>query len=397
MREKTNMSSFIYLDHNATTPCDPSVVAAMLPWFNLYFANPGSTLSVDGRRANATIEMARENVANLIGADGRDIIFCGSATESINLALFGVARASTGSRRKIITSMVEHKAVLECCKQLSQEGFEIVMLPVDAEGLLDVEVLNGVLDERTLLVSIQAANNETGVIQDIPLLSQATHNVGALFHSDASQYAGKLPLDVDTWDVDLLSFSGHKLYGPKGVGALYLKGGAPAWRLKPLIFGGGQERGLRSGTANVPAIVGFGVACSLASQHLKTEPQKLASLRDKLDALLVAGGRGVAVNGRSSPRLPGSTSIRFMGVDSETLIMRCPRFALSNGAACSSGVPEPSHVLLAMGLTKDEAWSTVRIGLGRSNLTSDVHEIAEVLLHEYDELSAAVVSNHNAP
>ena len=368
----------VYLDNQATTPCDPRVVAAMLPWFTERFGNPHSAEHAMGRQAEQAVEAARAQVAALIGADPREIVLTSGATESNNIAIKGAARFhaarfnTSSERRRIVTVATEHKCVLESVADLAAEGFEPVVLPVGADGLLDPAVLAEALRVPTLLVSVMAVNNETGVVQDLPTLAAITREAGALFHTDAAQAAGKIPLNVA--GIDLLSLSGHKLYGPKGVGALYVRR-RPRVRLAPLFSGGGQERGLRAGTLPTPLVVGFGEACRLAALEMVAEAARLTLLRDRL----LAGLRvPVTINGSFARRVPGNLNLTlpYPALD---ILRSQPDLCVSTGSACSSAAIEPSYVLRAMGLAPEQAARTLRVGLGRFTSAADVDFAAAAL------------------
>ena len=362
----------VYLDNQATTPCDPRVLQAMLPWFTERFGNPHSSEHAMGNDAAQAVEAARAQVAALIGADAREIVLTSGATESNNIAIKGAARhaASMGDpRRRVVTVATEHKCVLESVADLAREGFEPVVLPVRPDGLLDPAVLAEALAVPTLLVSVMAVNNETGVIQDLPGIAQAARAAGALFHTDAAQGAGKIPIDVAVDGIDLLSLSGHKLYGPKGVGALYVRR-RPRVRLAPLFSGGGQERGLRSGTLPTPLVVGLGEACRIAGEEMAEEAVRIAALRDRLLADL-RGRVAVRVNGDWERRIPGNLNLTFPA-PAAALMRAVPELCVSTGSACSSAEIEPSTVLRAMGLPDAEAARTLRLGLGRFTSAADV-------------------------
>jgi cysteine desulfurase len=362
----------VYLDNQATTRCDPRVVEAMLPWFSEHYGNPHSIEHVMGTEAEAAVEDARAQVAALIGADAKELVFTSGATESNNIAIKGAARfAGSTERRRVVTLATEHKCVLESVADLAAEGFEPVFLPVQPDGLLDPNVLREALQTPTLLVSIMAVNNETGVIQDIPALAAIAKQAGALFHTDIAQATGKIPLDLVSWKVDLASVSGHKVYGPKGVGALYVRR-RPRVRLSPLFSGGGQERGLRSGTLPAPLIVGFGEACRLAQAEMNEECRRLAALRDRLLQGLREAIPDVQVNGNMAARIPGNLNVTFPGTTAAELMERVPDLCVSTGSACSSAAIEPSYVLRALGLSDDAAARTLRIGVGRFTSPADV-------------------------
>ncbi len=372
----------IYLDNQATTPCDPRVVAAMLPYFSEAFGNPHSVEHALGREAAAAVARARAEVAALIGATPREIVFTSGATESNNLAIKGAARFAArmeNPRRRLITLATEHKCVLQATADLAEEGFEPVFLPVRPDGRLDPEALRMALATPTLLVSVMAANNETGVLQDITALAALAHQAGALFHTDAAQAVGKIPIDVTAQGIDLLSISGHKLYGPKGVGALYVRH-RPRVRLAPLISGGGQERGLRSGTLPAPLIVGFGAACRLAGAEMAAEAERLAGLRERLLARLGDAIPGISVNGSREHRLAGNLNLAFPAARAETLLADLPDLCLSTGSACSSAAVEPSYVLGAMGVPAEVAARSLRIGIGRFTSAAEIDLAAAMLI-----------------
>ncbi|MGH7081875.1 MAG: cysteine desulfurase family protein [Acetobacteraceae bacterium] len=364
----------VYLDNQATTPCDSRVVEAMLPWFTEQFGNPASIEHVLGRAAEAAVEAARESIARLINASAAEIVFTSGATESNNLAIKGFARfAATmdAPRRRIVTLATEHKCVLESVRDLAAEGFAPVVLPVDRDGLLDPGVLEEALAEPALLVSVMAVNNETGVIQDIPRLAAIAHQHGARFHCDAAQAAGKIPVDVRAWDVDLMSLSGHKIYGPKGIGALYVRR-RPRIRLAPLFSGGGQERGLRSGTLAAALIVGFGEAARLAVLEAEAERPRIASLREQLERRLSEAIPGLVLNGSARARIGGNLNLTFPRARAAELMAAAPDLCVSTGSACSAASIEPSYVLRAMGLSEEAAASSLRIGIGRFTSAADI-------------------------
>ncbi len=370
----------VYLDNQATTPCDPRVVQAMLPFFTERFGNPHSVEHAMGLDAEEAVEAARAQVAALIGADPREIIFTSGATESNNIAIKGAARFAASQdnpRRRVITVATEHKCVLESVNDLAAEGFEPVVLPVRPDGLLDPAVLEAALATPTLLVSVMAANNETGVLQDLPAIAAAAHAAGALVHTDAAQAAGKIPLDVSV-GLDLVSISAHKIYGPKGVGALYVRR-RPRVRLAPLFSGGGQERGLRSGTLSAPLLVGFGEACRIAAAEMAEEAGRLLALRARLLQGLDAALPGLHVNGSMRYRLPGNLNLTLPHATAAEVMKASPALCVSTGSACSSAEIEPSYVLAAMGLSEDAAARTLRVGLGRFTSAADVDFAAKAL------------------
>ena len=358
----------VYLDNQATTRCDPRVVQAMLPYFSEDYGNPHSAEHVMGQRAEAAVEKARAQVAAAIGAEVREVIFTSGATEANNIAIRGAARfaASMGDpRRRIITVATEHKCVLESVAELAAEGFEPVFLPVRPDGLLDPDTLREALTTPTLLVSVMAVNNETGVIQDIAGLAAIAKAAGALFHSDLAQAVGKIALDLTAWNVDLASISGHKLYGPKGVGALFVRR-RPRVRLLPLFSGGGQERGLRSGTLPTPLIVGLGEACRLATGELTADAERIAALRGGLWDRLRRDIPGIRLNGSEVARIAGNLNVTFPRATASDLMQAVPDLCVSTGSACSSAEVEPSYVLRALGLSGQQASRTLRIGIGRT-------------------------------
>lgn len=373
----------VYLDNHATTPLDPRVLAAMRPWWEENYANPHSVEHVLGRAAEAAVEEARGHVAALIGADVREVIFTSGATESNNLAIKGAARFAVSqgdARRRVITVATEHKCVLESVRDLAAEGFEPVVLPVGPDGLLVPETLRAALAEPTLLVSVMAVNNEIGVVQDLPALAALAKEAGALFHTDAAQGAGRVALDVRTLPADLISLSGHKIYGPKGIGALYVRR-RPRVRLMPLFSGGGQERGLRSGTLPAPLLVGLGEAARLAAAERQLDEGRIAGLRDRLWAGLQAEVPGVARNAARAPRVAGNLSLAFPGGATAQAIMAAAADVLcvSTGSACSSAEVEPSYVLRAIGVPDAAARSCLRIGIGRFTSPADVDLAAAAL------------------
>lgn len=364
----------VYLDNQATTRCDPRVIVVMLPFFTERYGNPHSVEHAMGKDAEAAVETARAQVAALVGADSKEIVFTSGATESNNIAIKGAARFAAGmgnARRRIVTVATEHKCVLESVQDLAGEGFEPVFLPVGRDGLLDPEALRDALATPTLLVSIMAVNNEIGVIQDIPTLAAIAKDAGALFHTDIAQAAGKIPLDLDGWRVDLASISGHKLYGPKGVGALFVRR-RPRVRLAPLFSGGGQERGLRSGTLPAPLIIGLGEACRLAQSEMTEEATRIAALRARLLERLRAALPGLRVNASMDARIAGNLNLTFPAVTAAELMARVPDLCVSTGSACSSAEIEPSYVLRALGLSDAEAARSLRIGIGRFTSAADI-------------------------
>jgi cysteine desulfurase len=373
----------IYLDNQATTRLDPRVLEAMLPYFTEHYGNPHSESHSYGRIAARAVEQARQQVAALIGAEAREIIFTSGATEANNLALKGAAHFARAHpqgapREHVVTLVTEHKCVLESCRQLEREGFRVTYLPVAADGLVSLAALEAALTPQTLLVSVMAAHNEIGVIQPLAEIGALCRRRGVLFHTDAAQAFGKIPLDVAAMQIDLMSISGHKIYGPKGIGALYVRR-RPRVRLLPLFDGGGQERGLRSGTLPVPLCVGLGRAAVLAGAEMEAEAARLRRLRERLWHSLVRAVPGVRLNGDAERRLPGSLNLSFPGVPAHKLIEACPSLAISTGSACTSAAVEPSYVLRALGLPEALANASIRIGLGRFTTEAEVDFAADAL------------------
>ncbi len=371
------MNARTYLDHAATTPTDPQVVEAMLPFFTEGFGNP-SSLNEEGRTAKAAVEEARAKVAALLEADPEEIVFTAGGTESDNHALCGVAYAREKKGRRIVTTAVEHHAVLETARFLGTRGFEAAVLPVDADGLVDPEEVRRAVTPGTILVSVMYANNEVGTIQPIEEIGRITREAGILLHTDAVQAAGHLPIDVKALGVDLLSLSGHKLYGPKGVGALYVRKGT---RPASLLRGGGQESGRRAGTHNVPGIVGLGVAADIAADRMAGEALRLAPLRDRLIKGIMERIDNVRLNGHPARRLPNNVSVCVTGAEGEAMLLYLDMegFAVSSGSACTSGSLEPSHVLLAMGIPAEIAHGSLRMTLGRATTGGDIDRFLDAL------------------
>ena len=368
----------IYLDYQATTPTDPRVLEAMLPWFTQKFGNPGSVTHAYGREAAEAVETARTQVAALIDAEPREIVFTSGATESNNLALKGALRFGRDGRNGLVTLPTEHKCVLESARALEREGFRVTILPVGGDGLFELSALDRAIDDRTALVSVMAAHNEIGVIQPIAEIGALCRARGVLFHSDAAQAVGKMAIDVNAVGIDLLSVSGHKIYGPKGIGALYVRR-RPRARLVPLIDGGGQERGLRSGTLPTPLCVGLGAAAALAQQEMAEEATRLTIWRQRLLAGLKTRVPELRLNGDALRRLPGNLNLCFPGVSALDLMAACPGLALSTGSACTAAEIEPSYVLRALGLSDDLAQASIRIGLGRFTREAEIPEVIEAL------------------
>ena len=363
----------IYLDNHATTPVDPRVLAAMLPYFTEQFGNASSKNHAFGWEAEAAVDSAREQVAKLIGAgSAREIVFTSGATESDNLAIKGVAQAYRERGNHIVTCATEHKAVLDSCKALEKQGFKVTYLRVQTNGLLDLQRLEESLTDETILVSIMAANNEIGTIQPVEEIGRLTRKKGVLFHTDATQAVGKIPINVDKMAIDLLSLTAHKIYGPKGVGALYVRGEKPRVKVMPMLDGGGHERGMRSGTLNVPGIVGLGIACELGQKEMGGEAERLMGLRERLRTGLVQQLEDVYINGDPGRRLPGNLNMSFAYIDGESLMMGLKEIAVSTGSACTSASLEPSHVLKALGLDDSLAHASIRFGVGRFNSAEEI-------------------------
>ncbi len=365
----------IYLDNHATTPLDPRVLDEMLPYFKEKFGNAASRSHQFGWEAEAAVEKAREQVAKVIGATAKEIVFTSGATESDNLAIKGVAETHRGKGDHVVTCATEHKAVLDSSKHLEKEGYRVTYLPVGRDGLIDLEDLKRALDDKTIMVSIMFANNEIGVLQPIAEIGGICREHGILFHTDAVQAVGKVPVDVNQQNIDLASISGHKIHGPKGVGALYVRRKSPRVELAAMIDGGGHERGMRSGTLNVPGIVGLGKACELCREVLAAEAARLRALRDRLKDKIFAGLDEVYVNGSMEQRLPGNLNLSFANVDAEPLLMGINDVAVSTGSACSSAAIEPSHVLKALG-AGDLTNGSIRFGIGRFNTQAEIDYVA---------------------
>lgn len=385
----------IYMDYHATTPVDPRVLEAMIPYFGELFGNPSSRNHPFGWQAAEAVEEARKKVATLIGAKPQEIIFTSGATESDNLAIKGVAQMFRERGGHVITSAIEHKAVLDSCKWLEKQGFQVTYLPVDRFGLMDPQDVQRALTSRTILISIMLANNEIGTIEPVEEVGQIAHNKGVLFHTDAAQAVGKVPIDIVKMHIDLLSLTAHKMYGPKGIGALYVRGEDPHLRLAPLLDGGGQEGGLRSGTLNVPGIVGLGETCRICSAEMPGESARLRRLRDRLKQGIFSELDTVYLNGHETRRLPHNLHLSFGYVEGESLLMSMSDIAVSSGAACASAAVKPSHVLEAIGLRDDLVQSSIRFGLGRFTTEEEVDYVKERVVEavrHLRELSPAYAS-----
>ena len=377
------------MDNQATTAVDPRVLEAMLPFFSVKFGNAASRNHAFGWESEAAVDHAREQIAKLIGAySPREIVFTSGATESDNLAIKGVAESYKQKGNHIVTCVTEHKAVLDSCKFLEKRGYSITYLPVDRYGLVDVDRLEKVLTDKTILISVMAANNEIGTLQPVQKIGRVAKEKGILFHTDATQAVGKIPVNVDAMGVDLLSVSAHKMYGPKGVGALYVRSVAPRVKLTPIIDGGGHERGMRSGTLNVPGIVGLGEACAIAQKEMAEEGERLIALRERLKNEIFRQLDEVFVNGHPTERLPGNMNMSFAFVEGESLLMGLKEIAVSTGSACTSASLEPSYVLRAIGVEEELAHTSIRFGLGRFNTLEEVDYTVQRVVEEVRRLRA---------
>jgi cysteine desulfurase len=370
----------IYMDNHATTPIDPRVLDTMLPYFGRIFGNAASRNHQFGWEAEQAVDLAREQIAKLIGCTAKEIIFTSGATESNNLAIKGIAEMYREKGNHIITQVTEHKAVLDTCKKLEKQGYEVTYLPVQEDGLISIEALKAAITPKTILVTIMYANNEIGVIQPIAEIGKLCHEKGILFHTDAVQAVGKIPVNVQTDNIDVLSMSAHKIYGPKGVGALYVRRRNPRVQITEQINGGGHERGMRSGTLNVPGIVGLGKACEISGAEMAEETARLIELRDYLKAKFEAALDYIHVNGNMDHHLPGNLNMSFVHVEGESLLMGINDIAVSSGSACTSATLEPSYVLKALGLGDDVAHSSIRFGLGRFNNKAEVDYVSDKVI-----------------
>ncbi|MCX7343833.1 MAG: IscS subfamily cysteine desulfurase [Proteobacteria bacterium] len=367
------MTQTIYLDYQATTPCDPRVLEKMLPFFTKIFGNPHSRNHSYGWEAEQAVEIAREQVANLINANPKEVIFTSGATESNNIAIKGAAEFYKDKKNHIITCVTEHKCVLDSCRHLEERGFKVTYLPVKSNGLIDLDLLKSSITDKTILVSIMMVNNEIGVIQPITEIGKICREHNVYFHTDAAQAAGKIDIDVEAMNIDLLSISGHKIYGPKGIGALYVRR-KPRIRLNALINGGGQERGIRSGTVPTPLCVGLGEACAIAKAEMVNENKKIKALYDRLYNGLHENLREIYVNGDQTNRIPGNLNISFAYVEGEGLMMGIKDLAVSSGSACTSASLEPSYVLRAIGVEEDLAHTSLRLGIGRFTTEAEIDQ-----------------------
>jgi len=381
----------IYLDHNATTPVDPRVVEAMLPYFTEKFGNAASD-HVYGIEAKRAVDEAREQIAAVINARPEEIIFTSGATESDNIALFGVAEKYADKGDHIITCVTEHKAVLDCCRQLEKMSKRVTYLPVDQYGLVDPDDVRRAITPQTILISIMAANNEIGTLAPLEEIGSIAKEHGVLFHTDAAQMAGHLPMDVQVMNIDVMSLSAHKVYGPKGIGVLYRRRSNPRVKLAPRIYGGGHERGIRSGTLNVPAIVGFGRALEIASREMESDAARFRSWTQQVYQFLKEGIEGVQLNGHPTRRLPNNLNISLPGIDAKLLVMNMKNVAVSTGSACTSASVEPSHVILALGFGEERAHRAIRIGVGRSNSDEQIDLVRDriaTVVHQLRMLASA--------
>jgi len=371
MESITKLRLPVYLDYQATTPMDPRVLEKMLPYFTEKFGNPHSRSHAYGWEAEEAVDIARQNVASLIHASEKEIVFTSGATESNNLALKGVAHFYGDKKKHIITVVTEHKCVLDSCRHLEQEGFEVTYLPVQKNGILDLNVLRDAIKDSTLIVSVMAVNNEIGVIQPLAEIGKICREKGVLFHTDAAQAFGKIPLDVEAMNIDLMSISAHKVYGPKGIGALYVRR-RPRVRLEPLINGGGQERGMRSGTLSTPLCVGFGEAAALAKAEMGKDSEHVRRLADKFLKAVMDEVPDVFLNGDRERRYPGNINLSFAYIEGESMIMAIKDLAVSSGSACTSASLEPSYVLRALGVNEELAHTSIRFGIGRFTTDEEI-------------------------
>jgi cysteine desulfurase len=376
----------IYLDHNATTPLDKRVLEAMMPYLTTDFGNAASRNHAFGWKAEAAVENAREQTAGLIGATAKDIVFTSGATESNNLAIKGVAEMYRDKGNHIITDLLEHKAVIDPCKRLEQAGFQVTWLKPDRFGVVSAEQVAEAITDKTILVSVMAANNEIGTLNPVAAIGALAKQRGVLFHCDATQAVGKVPIDVEAMGIDLLSLSAHKIYGPKGIGCLYVRRKGPRVRLTCQMDGGGHERGMRSGTLNVPGIVGLGAACVICRSEMAAEAMRLTGLRDRLHQTIAAGLDYVYLNGHPTQRLPNTVNLSFAYVEGEALMMKMKDVAVSSGSACTSASLEPSYVLRAIGVSDDLAHSSIRFGVGRFTTEQEVDYAAAAVVRGVKEL-----------
>lgn len=377
----------IYLDHNATTPLDPRVLDAMMPYFREEYGNASSLDHSYGHNASVAVESAREKIANAIGARHDDIVFTSGATESNNLAILGAMEQYKDKGDHLITCVTEHEAVLKVARRLESTGRDVTYLPVDVDGIVHPSDVEDAITDRTVMISIMAANNEIGTIPDIAAIGKIAHDNNVLFHTDAAQAAGHIEIDVRRMNIDLMSFSAHKMYGPKGVGALYVRGMSPRVRLVPFLHGGGQERNMRSGTLNVPGIVGFGEAASLASKYMDDERARIKKQTSIMLDRFYDAPKQICLNGHKDKRLPGNLNVYFPGIESKAIINSVSKnIAISAGSACTTQRVEPSHVILALGYGEERAHSSIRIGIGRFNNPDEVEFAAQEIMDATDNI-----------
>lgn len=370
----------IYLDHHATTPVDKRVLEEMLPYFTTIYGNAASVDHDFGYEAKQAVDLSRTRIAKAINAFPDEIIFTSGATESDNIALFGVAERYASKGKHIITCVSEHKAILDCCKQLEKRGFSITYLPIDHDGIIDLEELRNSISSETILISLMAANNEIGTLAPLKEIGSIAKEVGVLFHTDAAQAIGNIEIDVQKMGIDLMSISGHKVYGPKGIGAIYRRRSNPRVNLSPIIYGGGHEKGLRSGTLNVPGIVGLGKAIEIALKEMKANGKKYHDLSNYIYNEMAANFEGVQINGHPTQRLSNNLSLYIPGLESRALIVQLKNVAISTGSACTTAEVEPSHVIMALSGSEERAHSTIRIGLGRYNTKEEIIEATKQII-----------------
>lgn len=376
----------IYLDNNATTPVDPQVLDAMLPYFKEHFGNAASKQHPFGWIAEEAVDQGRQQVAALIGAKAKEIVFTSGATEANNLAIFGVAQSYRAKGNHLITAVTEHKAVLDPMAYLEKAGFDVTYLPVNRQGCIDLDRLKAAITEQTILISVMAANNEIGTLHPLEEIGRIAKERKVLFHTDAAQAVGKIPIDVNRMGIDLLSFSAHKFYGPKGIGALYVRARNPHVQLTAQILGGGHEHGFRSGTLAVPLIVGCGEACEIAGEVLSEEAERTRQLRDRLQDGIMKGLDGVSLNGDEKQRLPNNLNVSFAGVEAQAVMMKMDTVAVSSGSACTTASPEPSYVLRALGMTDDLAHAAIRFGIGRFTTEEEIDYAMDQVVKVVKEL-----------
>ncbi len=386
----------VYLDNHSTTRVDPQVLEAMLPYFTENYGNASSKSHEFGWKSEAAVDLARKLIARLLKCEPRDMIFTSGATESINLAIKGAAETHSAKGNHIITTVIEHEAVLDSCKNLERKGFDVTYVKVNERGLVDPKDISDAVTDKTILVSVMYVNNEIGTIQPIKEIAKICKAKKILFHTDATQAVGKLPIDLSKLGVDMLSFSSHKMYGPKGVGALYKTGKLPRVRIAPQIDGGAQEKGLRAGTLNVPGIVGLGKACDIAAKELENEATRVTLLRDRLYNGIISAVKDVRLNGDPVKRIPGNLNISIQGIDADSLMISMKEVAVSTGSACSSESVEPSHVLKAIGLDRNLMRSTIRFGLGRFNTEKEIEYVIKKFAEKAAYLRSVSSSNNGS-